>query len=374
LARRVFPQSGGNFYNCVKAADSPYGTRGNPNAVCRGNRADSEPTEYRLNGCGHRAGMECGPKLPGTYRVVMLGSSFTIGEGVSIEKTSAALLPRELTEQTGRKVEVYNEGMFGEIPFQIAAHFDEVLAVKPDLILWELTPRDIMAETIILSAGDHPTADEKGSIVAGAKPSYLTRVRRRVHFFFSTRPFFEAAGDLWEYCIDVVFPHPTSLVLLRHVLYLNQSEYLRTYLMGDAEAEFLKDKPKRGWLLNMQKFTLDDAKIEAQSKAAGVPMVTVLLPTAAQAAMVSVGSWPAGYDPYKLDHQLHSIVTSHGGTYISILPSFRDIPNPERDYFQVNAHPNAQGHAILSILLAKELTHGSAPALTSHQPPYGQRR
>jgi hypothetical protein len=78
--------------------------------------------------------------------------------------------------------------------------------------------------------------------------------------------------------------------------------------------------------------------------------------------MISMGEWPAGYDPYKLDEELRSIITSHGGIYIDILPDLRNIPNPEQHYFPVDNHPDADGDAMISGMLAKELTGGAIPA------------
>ena len=65
----------------------------------------------------------------------------------------------------------------------------------------------------------------------------------------------------------------------------------------------------------------------------------------------------------KLGEEFKSIAISHGVTYVDILHDFRNIPNPERGYFPVDGHPNASGHATLSLLLAKELTSGAIPAL-----------
>ena len=73
--------------------------------------------------------------------------------------------------------------------------------------------------------------------------------------------------------------------------------------------------------------------MEERAKSRGCALCGVfLVPTRAQAAMISMGEWPAGYDPYKLDDELRAIVTSHGGIYIDILPDFRNIPNPEQYY------------------------------------------
>jgi hypothetical protein len=79
--------------------------------------------------------------------------------------------------------------------------------------------------------------------------------------------------------------------------------------------------------------------------------------------MISVGEWPADYDPYKLDEEVRAIIESHGGIYIDILPDFRAVPNPERHYFPVDGHPDAAGHAMIAGMLAKELTSGAVPAL-----------
>jgi hypothetical protein len=152
--------------------------------------------------------------------------------------------------------------------------------------------------------------------------------------------------------------------MLCHYLYQSQSQYVKSYLVaGNESSGFLMAKPSAAWQSRLRQFDIYIADLEERARAAGVPLVVVMVPNRAQAAMISMGEWPAGYDPYKLDDELRSIITSHGGTYIDILPDFRDIPNPEQGYFPVDGHPNAGGHAIVSRLLAKELTSGVIPAL-----------
>ena len=79
--------------------------------------------------------------------------------------------------------------------------------------------------------------------------------------------------------------------------------------------------------------------------------------------MISMSSWPPGYDPYKLGEELRTIITRHGGTYIDILPDYRNIMNPERGYYPMDGHPNVEGSAMIAKMLAKELTNGAIPAL-----------
>lgn len=101
----------------------------------------------------------------------------------------------------------------------------------------------------------------------------------------------------------------------------------------------------------------------------------VYVPNRAQAAMISMGKWAAGYDPYKFGEELRAIITRHGGTYIDILPGFRSLPNPGQYYFPVDGHPDARGHAIISGFLAREITSGAVPALKAiAQPPDASRQ
>ena len=164
-----------------------------------------------------------------------------------------------------------------------------------------------------------------------------------------------------------------SVFLFRHFLYESQSQLVISYLAEKPDApymqkihgpEFLRTAPSAEWQSHLRGLNGDVADIEAQARAAGVPVVAVLLPQRAQAAIISRGGvWPAGFDPYKLDNELRSMIGNHGGTYLDILPDFRNIPNSEQGFFPLETHPNARGHAMISGLLARELTNGAVPVL-----------
>jgi hypothetical protein len=79
--------------------------------------------------------------------------------------------------------------------------------------------------------------------------------------------------------------------------------------------------------------------------------------------MLSMGEWPAGFDPYKLNNDLRAMIERHGGRYLDILPGFRNLPNPEQYYFPVDGHLDAGGQRIVADLMAKELDNGNIPAL-----------
>jgi hypothetical protein len=102
---------------------------------------------------------------------------------------------------------------------------------------------------------------------------------------------------------------------------------------------------------------------------AGVPLVAVFVPNRVQAAMISKGDWPAGYDPFKLENEVRNNVVSDGGQFIDILPDYRDIPSPERNFFPVDGHPDADGQATIFRFLIKELTNGPVPELKASTSP-----
>jgi hypothetical protein len=352
LARWLFPEMATEGEDCMIFTDPVSGARGIPNSVCWEKIPEGELTEYQFNRCGHRAGMECGPKPPGTFRIVMIGTSFAIGMRVPREQTFAALLPVELSRRTGLKVQLYNEAIPFKLPDTIAAHFDEALEAKPDMILWALNSSDIhtQSQVAVLPA---PASVRNLSL--------LMRLRSHLKTIFAAKSF--AAS------VTAAFSSTRSATMLSHFLYESRSQYVKSTLMEDDDkVGYLKTEQSEGWQKRLSEFDRDAARIEAQAKAAGVPLVVVLLPNRAQAAMISMGQWPPGIDPYKLDEQMRSIITSHGGTYIDMLTDVRTIPDPQLGYFPVEGHPNGRGHGMFTALLASELTSGAVPALKATSP------
>jgi hypothetical protein len=369
LSRQFYPVTQVGFQNCFATNDPTGDALVKPNSVCWEQTAESTlKAEYRFNSRGHRAGSELNPKPPGTYRIVLIGSSLTQGLFVPRDKTFAALLPEELSMETGRKVEVYNEatgGKFrgGPYPTQNSAqHFDQVLAAQPDLILWVITPTDI------LNAGSSENADssdggalqkESRSATDSSKPrSFWNKVTASI-----------AKGTLGERLKSHWEDTRTSLVL-KHLLIASESqdEYVKSYLRNENNADFLKTEPDSKWQMQLQYFDAELAEIAELAKKAGLPLVAVFVPNRPQVAMISMGDWPAGYDPFKLKEEVRDRIVSYGGRSIDILPDYRGVAGPERDYFPVDGHPDADGHAIIARFLAKELTSGGVPALKASTP------
>jgi hypothetical protein len=347
-ARKIFSDSKTGMERCMVLNDPATGARGIPNSVCWEKSPENPNIEFRFNRCGHRAGIECGPKPSGTYRIVMMGSSVAMGERVQQQESFAALLPKELEQRTGRRIELYNESMGWGFSHSLTLRFDQALNAQPDLILWILTPMDVERSALVL-----PT---EGDLFDGGSLTLTQKLWQRARAAFAGKSFTAAMGE--------VFGRTRTALLLRHYLYKSQSQYLQAALAApDEDIGFLKSSPSPEWQAHLHQFSQDAAEIEARANAAGIPLVAVLLPEREQAAMISVGAWPSGYDPYRLDEELRAIMAANGATYVDILPQFRAIANPEQYYYPVDGHPDPRGHRLLSGLLAGALSDGSIPAL-----------
>jgi hypothetical protein len=348
VARRLFSESKTSTESCLVLDDKDTGVRGVPNSVCREKVPEDQLVEYRFDNCGYRSGMQCVPKVPGTYRIVMTGSSIAIGERVPIDKTFATLLPQLLTERTGRRIELYNEGMPYGFPRTTALRFQDVLARKPDMVLWVLTPADIGEGEFVFAENAAESGDAKSKIWSKLKEavttnSILDRVRNHVE-------------------------HSRTGLMLQHFLYKNESEgqYVTSYLMGpDRVIGFLRSNMSPEWRVHLAEFEVRSKEIAARSADAGVTFVAVFLPNRAQSAMLAMGIWPSGYDPYALNRELGAIIVKQRGIFIDVLPGFRSIANPEQYYLPVDGHPTADAHAIFSKLMADGLTGGAVQALKS---------
>jgi hypothetical protein len=346
IARRMFTDLPTAGEDCLVRSDASTGVRGIPNSVCWEKPLEGKLTKYQFNSSGYRDNFDFTQKTPDTYRIVMVGGSIAGGFRVTEEQTIAALLPAELTRSTGHKIELYNEGMPWRSPQLLAHHFDDILAVKPDMILWLLTPIDVKR-----TSWNKLPEENIGS------PSFSAKAWYRIKAAFDTNSSTAAFVE--------IFSHTRTAVLLKHFLYKSPSQYLKYSLMGtDYDIGFLKSDLSSEWKDQLVEFDKNAASLETQAGDAGIPLVAVLVPDRTQVTMISMnGDLPKGFDPYKFNQVLSSIILSHGGIPIDILPGFQEIPNPQLGYFAIDGHPNASGHAMLSKMLAKELTSGVIPQL-----------
>ena len=106
-------------------------------------------TTFRTNSLGYRGPEISRGKPPGTFRVVVLGSSNTLGHGVDDHEGYVRLLERGLADLAGpgRSVEVVNLAVSGDSPTQRWLRLrDEASKLEPDWLLVDVTALDFSLE------------------------------------------------------------------------------------------------------------------------------------------------------------------------------------------------------------------------------------
>jgi hypothetical protein len=115
-------------------------------------------------------------KAPGTYRVAVLGSSFTLPVGVEIEDAYHSLLEERCSrERAPERCEFLNfaVGMYGPSQF-LAMLRQRALAFAPDLVLVSVTA--MAAPRMLADYRDRPPRDALRLVAPGGPRSFLVKL------------------------------------------------------------------------------------------------------------------------------------------------------------------------------------------------------
>jgi lysophospholipase L1-like esterase len=104
------------------------------------------PVRIRINGAGFRDDVDYPEGRPaGTFRIVLLGDSFTFAGKVALENTLAKVLAEGLRTEVSKRCEVLNLAVPGYNSEQEATALDEVgLRYQPDLVILAFVLNDAL--------------------------------------------------------------------------------------------------------------------------------------------------------------------------------------------------------------------------------------
>ncbi len=167
----------------------PYGVRGNSGDTHYWHRSPDYALEMRMNSQGVRADREIPyRKPPGVVRIVLLGDSFSVGHGATLEETFIVQAETILRRQ-GHSVEVVNMAVSGHgTAEELVTLKAEGLRYEPDFVVIGWHPTDLR-DTV----RSNLFALEKGKVVT-RQSSYLPAVKLR-SFLFSFAAYRWLAGD-----------------------------------------------------------------------------------------------------------------------------------------------------------------------------------
>jgi hypothetical protein len=328
----------------------------------------------RTDSHGFRIGHEVGPKKPGTFRIVIIGDSFTFGPSVHEEHLYTNVLERALAGRTVRPVEVVNLGVTGYGVHQEHAVLEEEgFALHPDLVIEALYLGNDLQETLglhrrlfdpktggTLEAPDHEIVDGKMVPIPKSERTPLTPPRAGIKGWLRTH--FRLYGILAERLKDSR--------LLRNLLVrvgLVKEETLRPlppgprllHLWGgQGTVSLLRETPpaiEEAWTL-VEKH-LDD--MDSLCRAHGARFVVLFIPYKIQVVperrkqeLIRLAITQADLDLEKPNRRVADWGRRRGVEVIDLLKAFHGAPDPGSTYFHVDSHWNDKGHEVAGRALA----------------------
>lgn len=287
------------------------------------------------NDCGYRTAQSCKPDPAGSSRVALIGSSVGAGHFVSYADSLGAQIGDRLTDACHRPVDVQNLAAVQYYLKQIRARATEALKLKPDVLLWVLTPFDIqMGDT------DPPTIMQPAQ--DGPPPPLLVRLHGMA---LNSRVF----------------------SVMQHLYYEKTSNYVPLFLLNQDKAGFLYRDYTPAW---QQRITFLDHitdEIAAEAKAAGVPLVVAFVPQRAQAAMVGMTE-PRTLDPYTLNRIVERKVQSDGGYFVDSTPDLARTGVAGSLFLPLDGHLDGRGHRIVGRAIADDLVADKVPGFSECKP------
>jgi hypothetical protein len=281
------------------------------------------------NQCGYRSVAPCGPKPPGHTRIALLGSSFTLGFGVSYEQAFPGKTEQELTKACKRPVEIQNLSGVQLQPIQIYRRVDEALALQPDLLILSINPTDAHTD---YSDDDIRDRDEPAAL------------ERRVPPMSPLKKLIKNASD-----------QLTFIQVLQHFRYLNQDDYIHHFLQYGDEVDYLRTPLSETWTRRFAQLDILLGAVAEKARQKGVPVVFISGLSRVQVGLMSESSRPTGIDPFAFERGFAEIAARHGIVNIDPTALFSGRPDAANLFYPVNGHLTEEGNTVYQQALTRGL-------------------
>ncbi len=330
VARALWPQQ--ETDPCA-VPDASGHSRFRSNCKSRIKSAEGPWVDNFYNECGYHTLESCGRKPSGTIRVAVLGSSFSFGYLTPYDETFTTLAGRALTNRCRRKVEFQNLGVLGVSLNMVDSYrrTDEALALKPDVLLLAITPFDVTKEIT---------------------PEELARRNQPQMSGQSTPP--PVVGNWLRNDVMASVKDSRAVLMLQHFMFQSPVTFSNLYMFYGDNADYLRQPFSSRWQKRFSNLDVVLGDLNRKAQAASVPVMIMLGPSTAQAALSSSPARP-GVDPEAFDKEVGTIAAKYSIPVVDPLPDFAGRPDIMSLYFPVDGHFNPKGQHLLADALQKKL-------------------
>lgn len=278
---------------------------------------------------------------PGAYRILMLGDSFTMGEGVNDDLTFSALLEESLNGKNGtingKNFEVLNAGVDSYCPILSFIQLTKIApTLEPDLVVLNLDMTDLIQEIAYRNVATFgPDGDITG--VVGRKyfsPNTLVR-KLADNYLYMTRLII-AYLDKWT--------HESNKITIRNTVILANREILAHTLSGDKTDRGEQWQNIFNSIMKIKRYCDDD----------NINFLLTIYPIGHQ---VNEREWVTGRSLFipegslisdKSVHVIEDFAVANNIELLNVFPAFRSYKGAAPLYFSYNMHWTATGHKMMA--------------------------
>ncbi len=248
-----------------------------------GYTARLQNVDIRINDIGMRGGE---PNLKADTKIIMLGSSITLGWGVSEEQIYPSILKQSLQAHTNTSIEVFNAGVGNYNTFrEVESFFLKYKVLKPDIIVLNYFVND--AEILPAPKSNWLLENSQLAVLLWSR---LEQIKTK----FGVQESFE--------------------------------EHYKNIYKDDFE----------GWILTQKSF----AKLAKYANDRNVPVIVAMIPD-----IHNLKNYPFGF----IHEKIKKLSEDNGFVFVDLYDSFKNIDKPEEIWAMPgDPHPNAKGHQMIA--------------------------
>jgi hypothetical protein len=286
-----------------------------------------------FNACGSRSIHPC-EALPTEERVVVIGSSISRGYGVHYRDMFAPRAEAMLAQACSTPVAFQNLSIRWPIEpdsaawSNVTAAAHEAAALHPKTIMMFVTPWDLSQYHEDNSAA--PRSGWKATSVFRMLSSIARTVR-------------------------LAREHSRFVLAMRHFLNRQDQVFVDGYLMKGDETDYLRSGWSAAWNARIAMVARFVEPVVAEARLAGADFAVVYIPLEPDVLLAEHKAVQADTHPFALPERLAAAASSHNWQFVDTLPTFAAADPHRLQFYRINGHPNAVGHAVIARAIAHAL-------------------
>ena len=315
---------------------------------------DDYDVRVNIGKTGFRSRIDSKEKNIPRIRILMLGDSFTLGEGVDDDETSSSLLEKYLNESSEKEYEVINLGVSSYSPILEYLQLKENIKImKPDFVIVNFDMSDVVQEYIYRKAAQ--IGEDGEPLAVDGFPDYVklretmkARVTNWIYkHLFITTSIIELSHDRFDKKVEVL-----NLDLENAVMRRNRTLLLHT----------LKNSEFKEFNLCMSMVEDSILRVKVLCDQYGAKLILTTYPWGHQ---VSDEEWvpgrygflPKSFElSYSTIEELDRFSETNGIPFFNAFPYFRGYEGKENLYYNHDMHFTREGQKLMAEFLYKNLS------------------